>query len=113
MKVLGELFREDLLSMLDSFSMTVMTRGLGMGGEQVKQLLEGMKKDIWSNRIRVYVPVLVGSNDDLVCIGCADCVDVWYVVANRDSLGERNLVSKRSRARRLRVRQIFVHTNRG
>ena len=57
MKMLGELYREDLLLMLDSFSMTVMTRGLGMEGEEVKRLLDGMRMEIGSNRIHVYVAV--------------------------------------------------------
>jgi hypothetical protein len=57
MKHLGELYREDLLSMLDSFTMAVMTRGLGMGGEEVKGLLEAVKEEIGSDRIHVYVPV--------------------------------------------------------
>lgn len=57
MKVLGELYREDLLLALDSLSMAVMTRGLGMDVEEVKQLVEGVKGEIRSNRIHVYASV--------------------------------------------------------
>jgi hypothetical protein len=57
MKVLGELYREDLLSVLEPFSIAVMTRGLGMGGEEVKRLLEDVKEDIMSDKNHVYILV--------------------------------------------------------
>jgi hypothetical protein len=57
MKMLGELYREDMLSFLQPFSMAVMTRGLGMGEEEVKRLLEGVKEDIMSDKIHIYIPV--------------------------------------------------------
>jgi hypothetical protein len=44
MKRLGELFREDLRGLLSSFSTAVMMKGLGMGVEEVKGFLEGVKE---------------------------------------------------------------------
>lgn len=57
MKHLGELYREDFLMMLDSITMAVMTKGLGMGEGEVKQLLEGAKEEVGRDTIHVYVPM--------------------------------------------------------
>lgn len=57
MKMLGLWYREDLLGFLHGASMAVLTRGLKMSTEEVEELLEGVRKDIESNKIHVYVPV--------------------------------------------------------
>jgi hypothetical protein len=57
MKRLGEMYREDILELLEPLSMTVMTRGLGMSGDEVNGVLQGLREEIMSSRIHVYVPV--------------------------------------------------------
>jgi hypothetical protein len=57
MKTLGLWYREDLLGVLQGVSMGVLTRGLKMSAEEVDELLVGVRKDIESNKIHVYVPV--------------------------------------------------------
>lgn len=57
MKTLGLWCREDLLAALEGVSLAVLTRGLGMTKEQLEVLLVGVRDDIKSNRIHVYIPV--------------------------------------------------------
>jgi hypothetical protein len=57
MKMLGLWYREDLLSGLQAISMAVLTRGLGMTKEEVEVLLIGVRQELKSNRIHMYVPV--------------------------------------------------------
>jgi len=59
MKTLGMWYREDLLSGLQGFTVAVLTRGLGMSVEEVELLLVGVREDIKSNRIHIYIPVRV------------------------------------------------------
>lgn len=57
MKTLGMWYREDLLSGLQGFTVAVLTRALGMSVEEVELLLVGVREDIKSNRIHIYIPV--------------------------------------------------------
>lgn len=57
MKTIGRLYREETLQMLESFSMAVMMRGLGMTVDEVKGILEGVREEVWSNKIHVYISV--------------------------------------------------------
>ncbi|KAH9217292.1 S-adenosyl-L-methionine-dependent methyltransferase [Leptodontidium sp. 2 PMI_412] len=59
MKVLGLWYREDLLAGLQGFTVAVLTRALGMGREEVEVLLVGVREDIRSNKIHIYIPVRV------------------------------------------------------
>ena len=56
-KMLGQWYREDLLSGLQGFSMALLTRGLGMSTVEVELLLIGVREDINSNKIHIYIPV--------------------------------------------------------
>lgn len=57
MKMLGLWYREDLLAGLQGFTVAVLTRALGMGREEVEVLLVGVREDIRSNKIHIYIPV--------------------------------------------------------
>ncbi|KAG4440548.1 hypothetical protein IFR05_003964 [Cadophora sp. M221] len=57
MKMLGMWYREDLLAGLQGFTVAVLTRALGMGREEVEVLLVGVREDIRSNKIHIYIPV--------------------------------------------------------
>ncbi|PVH80984.1 S-adenosyl-L-methionine-dependent methyltransferase [Cadophora sp. DSE1049] len=57
MKMLGLWYREDLLAGLQGFTVAVLTRALGMSGEEVEVLLVRVREDIRSNKIHVYIPV--------------------------------------------------------
>lgn len=57
MKTLGMWYREDLLAGLQGFTVAVLTRALGMRMEEVEVLLVGVREDIRSNRIHIYIPV--------------------------------------------------------
>lgn len=57
MKMLGMWYREDLLSGLQGLTLAVLTRGLGMSIEEIEVLLIGVRDDIKSNRIHIYIPV--------------------------------------------------------
>ncbi|KAL5326129.1 hypothetical protein ACEPPN_007267 [Leptodophora sp. 'Broadleaf-Isolate-01'] len=59
MKMLGLWYREDLLAGLQGFTVAVLTRALGMGREEVEVLLVGVREDIRSNKIHIYIPVRV------------------------------------------------------
>ncbi|KAK0127882.1 hypothetical protein ONS96_007382 [Cadophora gregata f. sp. sojae] len=59
MKTLGLWYREDLLAGLQGFTVAVLTRALGMSGEEVELLLVRVREDIRSNKIHVYIPVRV------------------------------------------------------
>ena len=56
-KMLGLWYREDLLSGLQGFTMALLTRALGMSSVEVELLLMGVRNDIKSNRIHIYIPV--------------------------------------------------------
>jgi hypothetical protein len=57
MKMLGTWYREDLLSGLQGFTVAVLTRALGMSSEEIELLLVGVRNDIKSNKIHIYIPV--------------------------------------------------------
>lgn len=57
MKILGQWCREDLLSALEGISLAVLTRGLGMTKEQVDKLLVGVRDEIKSNKLHIYLPL--------------------------------------------------------
>ncbi len=57
MKMLGMWYREDLLVGLQGFTVAVLTRALGMSKEEVEVLLVGVREDIRSNKIHIYIPV--------------------------------------------------------
>ncbi len=56
-KMLGMWYREDLMIGLQGFTMAVLTRALGMSAQEVELLLMGVRQDIKSNQIHVYIPV--------------------------------------------------------
>jgi hypothetical protein len=56
-KTLGMWYREDLLSGLQGFTMALLTRALGMSTAEVELLLAGVREDIRSNKIHIYIPV--------------------------------------------------------
>lgn len=56
-KLLGAWYREDLMSGLQGFSLGVLTRAMGMSVDEVEVLLVGVREDIRSNKIHVYIPV--------------------------------------------------------
>jgi hypothetical protein len=56
-KILGLWYREDLLSGLQGFTMALLTRALGMLTAEVEVLLAGVRDDIKSNKIHIYIPV--------------------------------------------------------
>lgn len=58
-KMLGLWYREDLLSGLQGFTMALLTRALGMLTAEVEVLLAGVRDDIKSNKIHIYIPVQV------------------------------------------------------
>ncbi|KAE9371993.1 S-adenosyl-L-methionine-dependent methyltransferase [Stipitochalara longipes BDJ] len=58
-KMLGLWYREDLLSGLQGFTMALLTRALGMTTVEVELLLTGVREDIKSNKIHIYIPVRV------------------------------------------------------
>jgi hypothetical protein len=57
MKMLGMWYREDLLSGLQGLTLAVLNRGLGMSIEEIELLLIGVRDDIKSNKIHIYIPV--------------------------------------------------------
>jgi hypothetical protein len=57
MKLLGMWCREDYLSALQAVTLAVLTRGLGMSVEDIELLLVGVRDDIRSNRVHIYVPM--------------------------------------------------------
>ncbi len=57
LKILGLWYREDLLGVIHGVSMAVLMRGLKLSAEEVEKLLVGVREDIKSNKIHVYVPV--------------------------------------------------------
>lgn len=59
MKLLGMWCREDYLSALQAATLAVLTRGLGMSVEDIEPLLVGVRDDIKSNRVHIYVPIYV------------------------------------------------------
>ena len=56
-KIIGLWYREDLLSGLQGFTVAVLTRAFGMSMEEIELLLVGVREDIKSNRIHVYIPM--------------------------------------------------------
>jgi hypothetical protein len=56
-KTLGMWYREDMLRGLQGFTMALLTRVLGMSTEDVESLLAGVRENIKSNKIHLYVPV--------------------------------------------------------
>jgi hypothetical protein len=56
-KMLGLWYREDLLSGLQGFTMALLTRAMGMSTLEVELLLAGVRNDIKSNKIHIYIPV--------------------------------------------------------
>jgi hypothetical protein len=46
-----------MLSGLQGFTVAVLTRAFGMSTEEIELLLVGVREDIKSNRIHVYIPV--------------------------------------------------------
>lgn len=56
-KMLGAWYREDLLVGLGGFTNAVLTRGCGMTIPDIEELLVGVRSDIESNAIHVYIPV--------------------------------------------------------
>jgi hypothetical protein len=57
MKTLGLWYREDMLSVIQGASIWALTRGLNMSAEEVELLLVGVRDDMKSNKIHVYVSV--------------------------------------------------------
>ena len=57
MKLLGIWCREDYLSALQAVSLALLTRVLGMSVGEIEVLLAGVRDDIKSNRVHIYVPV--------------------------------------------------------
>jgi hypothetical protein len=49
---------EDYLSALQAVTLAVLTRGLGMSIEDIELLLVGVREDIKSNRVHIYVPIV-------------------------------------------------------
>jgi hypothetical protein len=56
-KTIGLWYREDMLSGLHGFTVAVLTRAFGMSMEEIELLLVGVREDIKSNRIHVYIPM--------------------------------------------------------
>ena len=56
-KIIGLWYREDMLSGLQGFTVAVLTRAYGMTMEEIELLLVGVREDIKSNRIHVYIPM--------------------------------------------------------
>lgn len=54
MKTLGSWTRQDLLDGLQTISMAVKTRGLGMSDEEVEKNLADVRTEILSNKIHAY-----------------------------------------------------------
>ena len=57
MKMLGMWYREDLLYRVQGLTLAILTRGLGMSIEEIELLLIGVRDDIKSNKIDIYIPV--------------------------------------------------------
>ena len=55
--MLGSWGREDMLSAVEGISLAVLTRGLGVTKEEVHELLVGVRDDMKSDRIHIYIPV--------------------------------------------------------
>jgi hypothetical protein len=55
MKTLGLWYREDMLSVIQGASIWALTRGLNMSAEEVELLLVGVRDDMKSNKIHIYV----------------------------------------------------------
>jgi hypothetical protein len=53
-KTLGAWMRHDMLTGLQAMSMAIMTRGLGMGSEEVDGHLVDVNAEIESNRVHAY-----------------------------------------------------------
>jgi hypothetical protein len=56
-KMLGMWYRENFLSGLQGFTLAILTRGLGMSVAEVEILLAGVRNDIHSNTLHMYLPV--------------------------------------------------------
>lgn len=56
-KLLGTWYKENFLSGLQGFTIAVLTRGLGMTVAEVEILLAGVRNDINSNRLHMYLPM--------------------------------------------------------
>jgi len=56
-KMLGRLWRKDLLNGLDGMSKAVLTRGAGYSMEEIVVLNEGVRKDIADPNLHAYLPV--------------------------------------------------------
>ncbi|KAE9364099.1 S-adenosyl-L-methionine-dependent methyltransferase [Stipitochalara longipes BDJ] len=58
-KTLGAWYRENFLSGMQGFTLAVLTRGLGMTVTEVEVLLAGVRSDINSNQLHMYIPIRV------------------------------------------------------
>jgi hypothetical protein len=56
-KMLGVWYKENFLRGLQGFTIAVLTRGLGMAATEIELLLAGVRNDINSNKLHMYLPV--------------------------------------------------------
>jgi hypothetical protein len=57
LKMMGAWCKENMLAGIQGWSMAVLTRGLGMTRNEVELLLMGVRSDINSRKLHIYVPL--------------------------------------------------------
>lgn len=72
LKLMGMYFLQELVQGLDGATMALLTRGLGMEPERVKEWVEEAKGNLMDLRIHAYMPGYV-----FLCIFGGTIADLW------------------------------------